>query len=40
METNYNCCTHYQTDEYDNGYVMFSVLGRKGPHHQEGEGFE
>lgn len=26
METNYNCCTHYQTDEYDNGYVMFSFF--------------
>lgn len=23
METNYDCCTHYQTDEYDDGYVMF-----------------
>ena len=22
-ETNYDCCTHYQTDEYDDGYVMF-----------------
>lgn len=23
MEINYDCCTHYQTDEYDDGYVMF-----------------
>lgn len=26
METNYDCCTHYQTDEYDDGYVMFSFF--------------
>lgn len=22
METNYDCCTHYKTDGYDDGYIM------------------
>ena len=26
METNYDCRTHYQTDEYDDGYVTFPLF--------------
>lgn len=29
MGTNYDCCTHYQTDEYDDGHVMFPFFSVK-----------